>query len=80
MYGMIECRVTEPLNEREMYELIDDISGQLSDGWGEGFEQHPIKIDEGELYVSFWNSESFWSVMTAEELAVVQEQGMQMSF
>lgn len=42
LYGMIECRVTDPLNEREMNELIDDISGQLSDGWGEGFEQQDM--------------------------------------
>lgn len=36
-------------------ELKDDIEGQYSDGWGEGFEQHPIKVDGKEIYVSFWS-------------------------
>ena len=80
LYGVLECKVSEPLNVEDIHVLKDFWTGQMSDGWGESFEQQPIKIDEGELYVSFWNSESFWSVMTAEELNVLQEQNIQMSF
>ena len=74
LYGGLECKISEPMTEEDIKVLKDYWTGQMSEGWGEGFEQHPIKIDEGELYVSVWNSESFWSVMTAEELAVMQEQ------
>lgn len=74
LYGVLECKISEPMTEEDIKVMKDYWTGQMSEGWGEGFEQHPIKIDEGELYVSFWNSESFWSVMTAEELAVMQEQ------
>ena len=74
LYGVLECKISEPMTEEDIKVLKDYWTGQMSEGWGEGFEQHPIKIDEGELYVSVWNSESFWSVMTAEELAVMQEQ------
>lgn len=79
LYGVLECKVSEPLAKREVEVLKEYWTGQMSDGWGEGFEQRPVQTDRGELYVSFWNSGSFWSVMTAEELGVVQEQDMEMA-
>lgn len=78
-YGVLTCEITEPLTEREISVLKDYWTGQMSDGWGEGFEQQPIQTEEGELYVSFWSSENFWKVMTAEELGIEQEQEMEIS-
>lgn len=80
LYGVLICEITESLTEREICVLKDYWTGQMSDGWGEGFEQQPIRIEEGELYVSFWSGEDFWKVMTAEELGIEQEQEMEMSF
>lgn len=79
LYGVLECRISEPMTEEDIKILKDYWTGQMSDGWGEGFEQQPIKIDEGELYVSFWNSENFWSVMTEKELGVETQQEMSMN-
>lgn len=79
LYGVLECKIAEPLSEGDIKVLKEYWTGQMSDGWGEGFEQQPIQIDEGELYVSFWNSGEFWSVMTAEELGIVQQQEMSMN-
>lgn len=78
LFGVLECKISQPLSESEIGILKEYWSSQMSDGWGEGFEQQPIEIDDGELYVSFWNSENFWSVMTEEELQGSIVQGMDM--
>ncbi len=56
LYGKIDCYLTEALTPEETERLRDAISGQNSDGLGEGFEQREIRIDEGDLYVSYWHN------------------------
>ena len=59
--------------------LKDYIAGQNSDGWGEHFEQQPIDTEDGDLYVSFWNSGDDYSIMTQDELdEYIESQGMKM--
>ena len=36
--------------------------------YGEHFEQQPIKTDDGDLYVSFWNSGDDYRIMERDEL------------
>ena len=68
LYGCTKLELNEFLNTEELKELGDYITGQYSDGWGEGFEQRGIKIPEGELYVSFWNSGDEFFLTTEEGL------------
>ena len=78
LFGVLECMIKEPLTEEELSILKDYWTGQMSDGWGEGFEQQPIKVEDGELSISFWCSDDSWSVMTEEELCQSLSQGMGM--
>ena len=68
LLGRIDCHLKEPLTPEEMADLQDEILGQCSDGLGEGFEQRPIDTDEGDLYVSYWNSGDDYFLCTEDEL------------
>lgn len=66
--GRIDCHLKEPLTAEEMADLREEIIGQCSDGLGEGFEQRPISTDEGDLYVSYWQSGDDYFLCTEDEL------------
>ena len=59
LYGCITVLTAGPLTADEEQDLKDWISGQNSDGLGEGFEQQEIYFDGtrygGFMYVSLWN-------------------------
>ena len=60
LWGVMVAEVYGELTKAETAKLLDYITGQLSDGWGEGFEQRPIKTNDGEIFVSYWNSKDFF--------------------
>ena len=68
LWGVLEVESSNQLSEREIEAVKEYWEGQESDGWGEGFEQREIKISEGELYVSFWNSGDEFFLVTEEGL------------
>ena len=68
LLGLIGCHLKEPLTDSELASLRDEILGQCSDGLCEGFEQQPIETDEGDLYVSYWNSSDDYFLCTEDEL------------
>ena len=75
LMGVAECRVQGSLSDTELEQLKEYASGQASDGFGEGFEQRPLKTADGELYVSLWSSEKSWSIQTKEEMELPRQMG-----
>ncbi|MEG0273379.1 MAG: antirestriction protein ArdA [Hydrogenoanaerobacterium sp.] len=69
LMGVVIAQLNAPLDDRELKTLKETISGQCSDGWGEGFEQREIDCNGKEIYVSFWQSGN-WSLQTAAELGI----------
>ena len=73
LMGVFECQITENLTGSELEDLRSHLTGQCSDGFFEGMEQHLIKTaDLGEIYVSFWNDSNDWSLQTSEEMGFEQ--------
>ncbi len=79
LWGVTEVQTHGTLSSSEIAELTDWLSGQFSDGWGEGLEQREIKVDDGELYVSFWDSSDRFFIKPENELKSSQTFGFGMS-
>ena len=57
--GCLTVELKETLRDDEQTILCNYLSGQYSDGWGEGFEQREIDVGDGKLYVHFWQDHDF---------------------
>ncbi len=80
LWGVLEIQSNGELSPPELDALTEEWCGQESDGWGEGFEQRPIKTEDGELFVSFWNSGNDFFITPEQKLKQQPEPsfGMQM--
>lgn len=67
LWGVMTAGLRESLSGEETAELLEFVTGQNSDGYGEGLEQRPIKTQDGEIYVSFWNHENY-SIKLEQEM------------
>ena len=66
--GCLTVELKEPLLDDEQTVLCNYISGQYSDGWGEGFEQRDIRVDDGTLAVHFWQEDGFKMMPSFEKI------------
>lgn len=79
LYGKITAKLTEPFTDEERESFLDWVSGQNSDGLGEGFEQRPIEIRDGELYVHLWHSGDDYFLCPKDQIPTDQTGGQGMS-
>ena len=67
LWGVAECQVAGELTPVELTELKEFVSGQASDGFGEGFEQREISVPDGhEIHAHLWQWDN-WSIQTEQE-------------
>lgn len=78
LWCVTEVQTPGALSSSELVELTDWLSGQFSDGWGEGLEQREIKADDGELFISFWDASDRFFIKPEDELKGSQSFGFDM--
>lgn len=82
LYGVIHTHLTEKFTPEEEKAWVDELIGQAADGFGEGFEQREIKIDDGYICVSFWNGSDDYFMENQDDfenrMSDEQNMGMQM--
>ncbi len=66
LYGKITATLTEPFTDEERESFLNWVTGQNSDGLGEGFEQRPIRTRDGELYEKITDTYSVYYSGTSE--------------
>ena len=59
LVGSLWVDTDAPLTDEEQAAFCAYITGQYSDGWGEGFEQREIDVGDGKLCVHFWQEHDF---------------------
>ena len=78
LYGKISCYFRESLTDEETERLKRTITGQNSDGFGESFEQHPVRVDSDDIYVSFWDDKDYFLKTSTETDEYLQQGDIKM--
>jgi len=68
LFGKVTVGLTDDISDEGVHALKDFITGQNSDGLGEGFEQQDIELDDDRrMNLHMWTSDSDYYIDTEEE-------------
>ncbi len=67
LWCVAALELTGPLTTEEMANIKEYLTGQYSDGFGEGFEQRYVEVNGGELNVHLWKSSDQFFIATRQE-------------
>ena len=68
LFGKVDFKLREPFTAEEKEKVREWVRVQNSDGFGEGLEQRPIETEDGDLYVSMWNSGDDYFIYDENEM------------
>lgn len=68
LYGKVDFKLREPFTAEEKEKVRAWVCGQNADGYGESLEQRPIETEDGDLYVSMWNSGDDYFIYDENEM------------
>lgn len=68
LYGMAIVQSYGELDKVETADLVDYVTSQYADGWGEGYEQREIKLGDDTVYISFWDSDGDYFLKPESEV------------
>ena len=68
LFGKVDFKLREPFTAEEKEKVREWVRGQNSDGFGEGLEQRPIETEDGDLYISMWNSGDDYFIYDENEM------------
>ena len=77
LHGVLEVKTIGTLSKWEMEELKEEWKRKCINEFGDNFKSHPIDVNEGELYVGFFNPYHF-KIQTEQELKGSQTQEIKM--
>ena len=64
LFGCVKTYLKKDFTEEEEKQYVCFLEAQAADGFGEGFEQREISVPDTKIFVSFWNSRSWWKIET----------------
>ena len=73
VYGVAVLTLNTALTEDELTIIKQYVSGQASDGIGEGLEQQDFELGGRDVNIHLWSSDNDWTLQTAEEMGITEQ-------